>query len=88
MIEDVKESSGATASPGNVTLPMALRCLDAIQGYTPAELYEHYMANTLEKALCHGDGQPCRRKQRGKPKKGRKAKKKEAEDEAAYVVGQ
>ena len=87
MIEDVKESAGATVSPGNVTLPMALRCLDSVQGLEPAELYDHYMANSLERALCHDDGQPCGRKQRSKPKKGRKAKRKEAEDEAAYVVG-
>lgn len=88
MIEDVKKSSGATASPGNVTLPMAFRCLDATQGFAPAELYDHYMANTLEKVLCQDEGQPCRRKQPSKPKKGRKAKKREAEDEAAYVVSQ
>ena len=86
MIEDVKESAGATSSPGNVTLPMALRCLDATQGFPPAELYDYYLANTLENALCYDDGQPCRRKERHKAKKGRKAKKKDAEEEAAYVV--
>ena len=86
MIEDVKKSSGATSSPGNVTLAMAFRCLDATQGFAPAKLYEYYMANTLEKVLCQDEGQPCRRKQPSKPKKGRKAKKREADDEAAYVV--
>jgi hypothetical protein len=87
MIEDVKESAGGSTSPGNVTLPLALRCLDAVQGLAPAELYDHYMANKLENVLCRDDGQPCRRKKRSTPKRGRKAKKREAEDEAAYVVG-
>lgn len=86
MIEDIKESAGATTTPGNVTLPLALRCLDATRDFAPAELYEHYLANKLEQVLCYDDGQPCKRKERSKAKKGRKAKKKEAEQEAAYVV--
>jgi hypothetical protein len=88
MIEDVKDKAGATLSPGNVTLALALRCLDATQALPPSELYEHYLENKLEAVLCHDDGQPCKRKERSKPRKGRKAKKKQqaTDEEAAYAV--
>lgn len=84
MVEDLTDPKPREV-PGNLTVPLALRCLDTTVVRTPAELYQAYLENQLEVVLCMP---VCRRKERG-TKKGRKAKKQEhadySADEAAYV---
>ena len=62
MVQDLKEPEPREI-PGNLTLPMALRCLDATNVRTPAELYQVYLENKLETVLCGEEGaHVCRRK--------------------------
>ena len=90
----VEENEMAVQIPGNVTVELAMRCVDTTRVLAPAELYELYMENRLEHALCLEEGyQVCSGGDGGGKKKRKKGRKKkdgaqEWEPSASALVAQ
>ena len=90
----VEENEMAVQIPGNVTVELAMRCVDTTRVLAPAELYEIYMENRLEHALCLEEGyQVCSGGDGGGKKKRKKGRKKkdgaqEWEPSASALVAQ
>ena len=73
----VEENELAVQIPGNVTVELAMRCVDTTRVIAPAELYETYMENRLEHALCLEEGyQVCSGGDGGGTKKRKEGRKK------------
>ena len=73
---------------GNITVPLAIRCVDIMRAVGIQTIYEAYVSKTLEHTVCLEETQSCKppaefgaKSKRKRKKKGKKGKRQLAEEE-------